>query len=289
MHVYEIRPRKDHRGVDLISDALPFGRLWYGEPNAVSNAIEYAKFRSRSPAHRKSRAKQRADKIVVVHTPDPRLLKKTTPPLEHKVWVSVAVEIAHPNHSPSHRKSRAIQRADKIVVVHVPDPRLLRTRKVLEHKVWVSVAVEIAHPNHSPVRRKSRAKGAPDKDVVVHVPDPRLLRKAPEQIVWLAVTVEIGHPYDEPAHRKSRAKQRADKDVVVHVPDPRLLRKTVGQHIVWLVIAVEIAHRHQVRYGHAPTKQSQRQCRAGEENQSESSGQIISGLCKVHFHFLVAP
>jgi hypothetical protein len=31
-HVYEIRPRKDKRGVDLISDALPFGRLWYGEP-----------------------------------------------------------------------------------------------------------------------------------------------------------------------------------------------------------------------------------------------------------------
>jgi len=25
MHVYEVRPRKDHRGVDLISDALPFG------------------------------------------------------------------------------------------------------------------------------------------------------------------------------------------------------------------------------------------------------------------------
>ena len=29
MHVYEVRPRKDNRGVDLISDALPFGRLWY--------------------------------------------------------------------------------------------------------------------------------------------------------------------------------------------------------------------------------------------------------------------
>ena len=28
-HVYEARPRKDKRGVDLISDALPFGRLWY--------------------------------------------------------------------------------------------------------------------------------------------------------------------------------------------------------------------------------------------------------------------
>ena len=33
---------------DLISDVLPFGRLWYGEPNAVSNAIGYAKFYSRS-------------------------------------------------------------------------------------------------------------------------------------------------------------------------------------------------------------------------------------------------
>jgi hypothetical protein len=37
-HVYEVRVRKDQRGVDLISDALPFGRLWYGEPNAISNA-----------------------------------------------------------------------------------------------------------------------------------------------------------------------------------------------------------------------------------------------------------
>jgi hypothetical protein len=48
LYIYEIRPRADKRGVDLISDALPFGRLWYGEPNAVSNAIGYAKFRSRS-------------------------------------------------------------------------------------------------------------------------------------------------------------------------------------------------------------------------------------------------
>jgi hypothetical protein len=47
-HVYEVRPRKDHRGVDLISDALPFGRLWYGEPNAISNAIGYAEHCSRS-------------------------------------------------------------------------------------------------------------------------------------------------------------------------------------------------------------------------------------------------
>ena len=47
-HVYEVRPRKDHRCVNLISDALPFGRLWYGEPDAITNAIDYAKFYSRS-------------------------------------------------------------------------------------------------------------------------------------------------------------------------------------------------------------------------------------------------
>jgi hypothetical protein len=48
MHAYEVRPRRDHRGVDLICDALPFGRLWYGEPNAISNAIGYTQFYSRS-------------------------------------------------------------------------------------------------------------------------------------------------------------------------------------------------------------------------------------------------
>ncbi len=39
---------KDKRGVDLISDTLPLGRLWYNEPEAVSNAIGYTKFFSRS-------------------------------------------------------------------------------------------------------------------------------------------------------------------------------------------------------------------------------------------------
>jgi hypothetical protein len=48
MHEYEVRPRKDKRGFDLISDALPFGRLWHGEPNALANAIGYAMHRSRS-------------------------------------------------------------------------------------------------------------------------------------------------------------------------------------------------------------------------------------------------
>ena len=48
MHAYEVRPRKDKRGVDLISDVLPSGRLWYGEQNAISNATSYAKVFSRS-------------------------------------------------------------------------------------------------------------------------------------------------------------------------------------------------------------------------------------------------
>lgn len=27
---------------DLISDALPYGRLWYGKPNAITNAVNCA-------------------------------------------------------------------------------------------------------------------------------------------------------------------------------------------------------------------------------------------------------
>ncbi len=45
MHTYEIKPRKDRRGFDLISDALPFRRLWYLDAGA---AVGYAKFYSRS-------------------------------------------------------------------------------------------------------------------------------------------------------------------------------------------------------------------------------------------------
>ena len=44
MHEYEVRPRKDKRGFDLISYALPFGRLWYTKPD---HAIGHAKHRSR--------------------------------------------------------------------------------------------------------------------------------------------------------------------------------------------------------------------------------------------------
>jgi hypothetical protein len=44
-HIYEVRPRKDHRGFDLISDPLAFGRLWYLK---AADAIDYARHRSRA-------------------------------------------------------------------------------------------------------------------------------------------------------------------------------------------------------------------------------------------------
>ena len=43
-----MNPHTHRRGVDLISDALSFARLCYGEPKAISNAVGYAKFYSRS-------------------------------------------------------------------------------------------------------------------------------------------------------------------------------------------------------------------------------------------------
>jgi hypothetical protein len=42
-HTYEVRPRKDKHGVNLISDALPFGRLWYEGARA---AVDYTKHSS---------------------------------------------------------------------------------------------------------------------------------------------------------------------------------------------------------------------------------------------------
>ena len=33
--------RRGHRGIDLISDAPPFGGFWHGQPDAISNAKFY--------------------------------------------------------------------------------------------------------------------------------------------------------------------------------------------------------------------------------------------------------
>jgi hypothetical protein len=66
MHVYEVRPRKDKRGVDLISDVLPYSPLWYAGPNAVSNAISFAKFNSRSH-HAVIRVYDEAGNVIETH------------------------------------------------------------------------------------------------------------------------------------------------------------------------------------------------------------------------------
>ena len=66
MHVYEVRPRTDRRRVDLISDVLPFGRLWYDGPNAASNAISYAMHYSRS-RHAVIRVYNETGDVIATH------------------------------------------------------------------------------------------------------------------------------------------------------------------------------------------------------------------------------
>jgi hypothetical protein len=52
LDVYEIRPRKDRDGFDLIGGRLRFGPVWYAGPDAVRYAVAYAKYCSRSRSHR---------------------------------------------------------------------------------------------------------------------------------------------------------------------------------------------------------------------------------------------
>ena len=49
---YEIRPRKDEEGFDLISGRLRHGPIWYAGPDAVRNAVAYAKYCSWSLSRR---------------------------------------------------------------------------------------------------------------------------------------------------------------------------------------------------------------------------------------------
>ena len=49
---YEIRPREDQDGFNLIGDRLPYGPIWYTGPDAVHNAVAYAKYRSWSLSHK---------------------------------------------------------------------------------------------------------------------------------------------------------------------------------------------------------------------------------------------
>ena len=66
MHTYEVRPRKDKRGVDLIFDALPFGRLWWDDANAVAKAVSYAEHYSRSH-HAVIRVYDAAGNLIATH------------------------------------------------------------------------------------------------------------------------------------------------------------------------------------------------------------------------------
>jgi hypothetical protein len=50
--VYEVRPCEDRDGFNLISDRFRYGPIWYAGPDAVRNAIAYAKYRSRSRSNR---------------------------------------------------------------------------------------------------------------------------------------------------------------------------------------------------------------------------------------------
>jgi len=49
---YDVRPRKDRDGFDLISRLFRYGPIWYAGPDAVRNAIAYAKYRSHSRSQR---------------------------------------------------------------------------------------------------------------------------------------------------------------------------------------------------------------------------------------------
>ena len=50
--VYEVRPRKNRDGFDLISELFRYGPIWYAGPDAIRNAIAYAKYRSHSRSQR---------------------------------------------------------------------------------------------------------------------------------------------------------------------------------------------------------------------------------------------
>ena len=65
--VYEVRPREDRDGFDLISDTFRGDPISYGGPDAVRNAVAYAKYRSWSRSHR-AIIRVLDDSGVVMHT-----------------------------------------------------------------------------------------------------------------------------------------------------------------------------------------------------------------------------
>jgi hypothetical protein len=50
--LYEVRPREDKDGFDLISELFRYGPIWYAGPDAIRYAVAYAKYRSHSRSQR---------------------------------------------------------------------------------------------------------------------------------------------------------------------------------------------------------------------------------------------
>jgi len=50
--LYEVRPRRDREGSDLISELFRYGPIWDAGPDAVRNTIAYTKYRSHSRSQR---------------------------------------------------------------------------------------------------------------------------------------------------------------------------------------------------------------------------------------------
>jgi hypothetical protein len=49
---YEVRPRKDRDGFELMNKLFRYGPIWYAGPDAIRKAIAYAKYRSQSRSQR---------------------------------------------------------------------------------------------------------------------------------------------------------------------------------------------------------------------------------------------
>jgi hypothetical protein len=78
-HAYEIRPRWDKR-FDLISNALPFRRLWYHKPD---HAIGYAIHSSRSH-----------DAVIQVYDDGGNVIDTHQHPSDFKEWQAFSHEEA---------------------------------------------------------------------------------------------------------------------------------------------------------------------------------------------------
>jgi hypothetical protein len=102
-HVYEVRLRKDHRGFDLISDALPFGALWYIK---AADAINYVKFRSRSH-DAVIRVYDRTGNVIP-DAQDTRAISKS-----HKRYMLQAKSRLAVKHNGSFRKLRLLRLVDR--------------------------------------------------------------------------------------------------------------------------------------------------------------------------------